>query len=135
MKNLYSVDTSNVNSPRLPQSKSYLKIISIPYISEISNSHITSDEIKSIIKASHIFNNIILVSKPRVIKMLLKSDMSIIWINIWDVQSSVKAKDLINRCFNVGKYIATIWDTNINSRVLQCKNCWKWDHTMRACRI
>ena len=108
MKNLYSVDTSNVNSPRLPQSKSYLKIISIPYISEISNSHITSDEIKSIIKASHIFNNIILVSKPRVIKMLLKSDMSIIWINIWDVQSSVKAKDLINRCFNVGKYIATI---------------------------
>lgn len=85
MKNLYSVNTSNVNSLRLPQSKSYLKIISISYISEISNLYITSDEIKSIIKANHIFNNIVLASKPRVIKVLSKSDMTIIWIDIWDV--------------------------------------------------
>ena len=67
-----------------------------------------SNKIEGIIKANHIFNNIILVSKPRVIKVLPKLDMSIIWINIWDAQSRVKAKGLINRCFNVRRYITTI---------------------------
>jgi len=67
-----------------------------------------SDEIEGIIKTSHIFDNVVLASKPRVIKVLPKLDMSIIWIDIWDVQSGVKAKGLINRYFNVGRYIATI---------------------------
>ena len=40
--------------------------------------------------------------------------MSIIWIDIWDVQSGSKAKGLINQYFNVGKYIATIRDANMN---------------------
>ena len=42
------------------------------------------------------------------IKISLKSDMSIIWLDIWDVQSSSKARGLINRCFNIESYIATI---------------------------
>ena len=125
VKNLYSVDAYNVKSLRLPQSKSFLKIISILYISENTNSHITSDEIEGIIKANYIFNNIVLASKPRVIKVLPKSEMSIIWIDIWDTQSRVKAKGLINRCFNVGRYITTIRGMNMNPRVPQCKNCWK----------
>ena len=37
-----------------------------------------------------------------------KSDIAIIWIDIWDAQSSSKAKSLINRCFNIGNLIATI---------------------------
>jgi len=61
--------------------------------------------------------------------------MSIIWIDIWDAQSDIKAKGLINRYFNVGSYIATICGVNMNLEVLQCKNCWKWDHTTGACRI
>ena len=61
--------------------------------------------------------------------------MSIIWIDIWDAQSDIKAKGLINRYFNVGSYIATICGVNMNLGVLQCKNCWKWDHTTGACRI
>ena len=42
---------------------------------------------------------------------------------------------LINRCFNIGKYIATIWEANMNPRVPQCKNCWKWEHATFLCRI
>ena len=39
----------------------------------------------------------------------------IVWIDIWDVQSSTNVKMLINRCFNVSNYIMTIvenlkWD-------------------------
>jgi len=78
VKNSYSVDVNNVESLRLPQSKSFLKIISILYISENTNSHITSDEIEDIIKANYIFNNVVLASKPRVIKVLPKLDMFII---------------------------------------------------------
>ena len=85
MKNLYSVKADNIESLRLPQSKSFLKIIGILYISEITNFYIMLDEIESIIKANYIFNNIVLASKPRVIKVLSKSDISIIWINIWDI--------------------------------------------------
>ena len=76
-----------------------------------------------IIKQNHIFNNITLISKPRVIKVSLKLDMAIVWIDIWDVQSGTKAKDLINRCFNVGRFIATIREANANSGIPQCKNC------------
>ena len=50
--------------------------------------------------------------------------MLIIWIDIWDVQSGSKAKSLINRCFNVGRFIATIQEANMNPGVPQCKNCW-----------
>jgi len=78
VKNLYSVDVDNMESPRLLQSKLFLKIISILYIFENTNSHITSDEIEGIIKANHIFNNVVLASKPRIIKVSPKLDMFII---------------------------------------------------------
>ena len=92
----------------LPQSKSYLKIIDISYIMENINILVNSSIIKSIIKSTYIFNNILLTFKLRVIKALSKSNMTIIWIDIWDIQSSIKAKGFINRCFNVSNYIATI---------------------------
>ena len=84
VKNMSCVDTNQVQSPRLPQSKLYLKIVSIPYLSEATNLHIISEEIKNILKNTHIFNDIILASKLRIIKVSLKSNMTIIWVNIWD---------------------------------------------------
>ena len=71
-----------IESLRLSQLKSYLKLISIPYLSEKTNSCITSDEVDNILKKTHIFNDVVLVSKPRIIKVSTKSDMDIIWINI-----------------------------------------------------
>ena len=52
-----------------------------------------------------------------------------------DVQSRTNTKMLINRCFNVGKYITTIQGANMNPGVPQCKNCWKWGHATFSCRI
>ena len=49
--------------------------------------------------------------------------MSIIWLDIWDVQSGSNTKMLINRCFNVSNYIATIQGANMNPSVPHCKNC------------
>jgi len=78
IKNLLSSDADKVSSARLSQSKSYLKIVGISFIREKTNSCITSDEIEDVLKNNHIFNNIVLASKPRIIKMSFKSDMTII---------------------------------------------------------
>jgi len=84
-----------------------------------------ADIVESIIKSNHIFNNIIIASKSLIIKVSPKSDIAIIWLDIWDVQSSSNAKDLINKYFNIRSYIVTIHGANMNLGVLQCKNCWK----------
>ena len=118
-------------------SKSYLKIIGIPYYpySDNRQTKLSSDDIQHILKQNHIFDNISLASKPRVIKVSPKSDMALVWIDIWDVQSGKNTKMLINRCFNVGNHIATIRGANMNPGVPLCKNCWKWGHATMSCRI
>jgi len=60
VKNINNIETSHINTLRLLQSKSYLKIISIPYFMENTNMPITVDVVKTIIKENHIFNNIVL---------------------------------------------------------------------------
>ena len=137
VKNSNNVNSLQVEDARLPMSKSYLKITSIPYYpySDNHQTKLTSNDIKNILKQNHIFDNISLASKPRVIKVSLKSDMALVWIDIWDVQSSKNAKMLINRCFNVGNFIATIRGANMNPGVPLCKNCWKWGHATLSYRI
>ena len=135
VKNSLTTDAEQILSLRLLQSKSYLKIMDISYISERTNIWLSSDEIENILKNNHVFNNIILASKPQVIKVSPQSNMSIIWIDIWDTQNGSNTKKIINRCFNVESFIATVRGANINPDVLQCKNCWKWGHMMGAYRI
>jgi len=118
VKNSNDINALQVEEPRLPKSKSYLKIISILfYPHDNSQEHLTSSNIETVLKQNQIFNNITLVSKPRVIKVSSKSDMSIVWLDIWDVQSGSNAKMLINRCFNVRRHIATIQKANMNPGV------------------
>jgi len=118
------INELQVEEPCLPQSKSYLKIIGIPFFPNgRSQDRLNASDVKTILKQNQIFNDVKLTSRPRVIKVSPKSDMSIVWINIWDHQSGSKAKCLINRCFNVGRYIATIRGANMNPGVTQCKNC------------
>ena len=82
VKSTDHINANDIESPRLPQSKSYLKIIGIPYLQENSVSPITLSVIEDIIKKNYIFNNIVLASKPQIIKVFPKSDMAIIWVNI-----------------------------------------------------
>ena len=136
VKSLNDINSLQVDKSYLPKSKSYLKIIGILFFLHAnSQERLTLNDIEMILKQNHIFNNILLVSKPRMIKISHKSDMSIMWLDIWDVQSGSNAKMLINRCFNVRNYITTICGANMNPGVLQCKNCWKWGHAMFLCRI
>ena len=123
---LYIIENyiKKVDASRLPQSKSYLKIIDIPYFPHnSSNECLTFNNVEGIIKQNQIFDNIVLMSKLQVIKVSPKSNILIIWINIWDIQSGSKAKSLINRCFNIRRFITTIRGANMNPGISQCKNC------------
>ena len=82
IKNSFSSDVNNIQDARLPQSKLYLKILGIPYLMENTNTLIDSNVMENIIKASHIFNDIKIASKPHVCKVSPKSDMAIVWIDI-----------------------------------------------------
>ena len=64
--------------PHLPQSKSYLKMIDIPYLIENINIPINFSMVETVLKNNHIFNNIFLALKPQVIKILSKSDIKIV---------------------------------------------------------
>ena len=78
IKNIDAFDSEDIIASRLPQSKSYLKILGISYLIEDTNTSITSDIAKRIIKSTYIFNNIVLISKLRVIKMLFKYDIVVV---------------------------------------------------------
>jgi len=84
IKELNNVDANDIMSPKLSQSKSYLKILGILYFVNNTNLLITLDIIKTVVKSTHIFNNIVLTSYPWVIKAFQKSDIMVVWINIWN---------------------------------------------------
>jgi len=78
VKNSLVVEEDQIESPKLPQSKSYLKIVSISYISNQTNTKLFPDKVEKILKNSYIFNDIVLASKPQIIKILPKSDIFIV---------------------------------------------------------
>ena len=117
IKELNYVDSNNIISPRLLQSKSYFKILDILYFLENTNLPVMSDIIERVIKSIHIFNNMVLVSCSWVIKAFPKSDMAIVCVNIWDSQNDTNPKCLINRCLNIEQYIIMMRGTNINSNI------------------
>ena len=83
VKKSEDINELQVEEPCLPQLKSFLKIIGIPYYpNSKTQEHLNSSNIEAILKQNQIFDDIKLASKPRVIKVSPKSDMSIIWIDI-----------------------------------------------------
>jgi len=78
IKNVNAVNSDDVMLPRLPQSKSYFKILGILYLIENMNIPISADVIERVLQLTHIFNDIVLMSKPHVIKVFPKSDMTVI---------------------------------------------------------
>jgi len=123
-KSVEGINNNDILSPQLPQSKLYLKITGLLYLRSDGNK-ITSKNVIDFMKHINLFENISLATKPRIIKTSPKSDMAIIWFDIWDTQNGSKAKLLINHSFNLGRHITTVRATNMNPGVPQCHNCWK----------
>jgi len=117
IKDTINVNLDSIENFHLPKFKLYLKIVSLSYYVKTTNILVTSSLVKKVLKNTHIFNDIILVSKLWIIKAISNSDSAIIWINVWDLQSSSKAKTIINHSFIVRQYIVIIQSTNISSGI------------------
>ena len=79
VKKSKNINELQVEELCLPQSKSYLKIIDILYYpNSKSQERLNSSDVKAILKQNQIFDDIKLTSRPRIIKVLPKSDIFII---------------------------------------------------------
>ena len=67
LKKIDNIDLISIEAPCLPKSKSYMKIVGLPYNSELGT--ITPDFIEGILKETHLFKDATLASKPCVIKV------------------------------------------------------------------
>ena len=76
LKNIQNVILESIESPHLPKSKSYMKIIELPYSSELGV--LSPDYIEGILVKSHLFKDMTLASKPRIIKGSPKSDKAVV---------------------------------------------------------
>ena len=99
LKSMQNIILESIESLRLPKSKSYMKIIGLPYSSKLGV--LSHDYIEGILVKSHLFKDTTLASKPCIIKALPKSDKAVVWVDIWDSQSGSCAKNIINCRFNV----------------------------------
>ena len=83
VKKSEDINKLQVEEPRLPQSKFYLKITGILYFPNGRTQEcLNASNVKTVLKQNQIFDDIKLASRPRVIKVSPKSDMSIIWLDI-----------------------------------------------------
>ena len=64
MKELNDVNLNDIISPKLSQSKFYLKILDISYFIDNTNLSVIFDIIERVIKITYIFNNICYESRP-----------------------------------------------------------------------
>ena len=93
-KYLKNINLDSIESPHLPKSKLYMKIVGLLYSSKLGV--ITPDLIKGVLKDLHLFKDTVLASKSYIIKALPKSDKAVVWMDIWDSQSSSCVKNIIN---------------------------------------
>ncbi len=63
IKNIHTIDTNNIQSTCLLQSKLYLKILGILYIFKGTNTPIDTKVMETIIKSTYIFNNTHIASR------------------------------------------------------------------------
>ena len=62
MKNINNINSDNIDCLHLPKSKLYLKIIGLSH--NMENGMLTSEVIEDVLKDSHLFENVVLASKP-----------------------------------------------------------------------
>ena len=82
VKSSNKIDTDKVKTLYLSQSKPYLKIIGLSYFMNNSKTPVLLDIIKDVIKNNHIFNNINIALRPRIIKVSPKLDIAMIWLDM-----------------------------------------------------
>ena len=78
IKNTTNINSKFIKNFHLPKSKLYLKIVGLSYYVKTTNTLVTPFLTKEVLKNTHIFNDIIIVSKSYIIKAASNSDSAVI---------------------------------------------------------
>ena len=90
LKKTAGLGESTEVEPRLLQSKSFLKVLGVPYWDSKTFLPVTPAQVVEAFFSSPLFEGVTLASMPCIMKASPSSDMSVIWIDIWDSQKGSK---------------------------------------------
>jgi hypothetical protein len=79
-------------------------------------------------------SSFILPNMPHVMQNLRKSDTATVWFDIADSQSGTSAKCLIGTTLQIGPALCYVHAACAHPGTPLCQCCWRWGHSMKACR-
>ncbi|KXN89229.1 hypothetical protein AN958_05982 [Leucoagaricus sp. SymC.cos] len=85
----------------LPKSRSYLKIVDVPFF-KADGDQITSADVRMVMGKSHLASSFTFANSPRVMRNSRRADTATVWFDVLDSQSGATAKRLINTSFQFG---------------------------------
>ncbi|KAF9439604.1 hypothetical protein P691DRAFT_690255 [Macrolepiota fuliginosa MF-IS2] len=134
--------------PCLPQSKSYLKVIDIPFFKTLPYAsvnakgvtehhpatYIVEGDVRAAFAQSPLAPHLNLVDKPRIVRTSRASDMCTTWFKIWDSQQGTSAQYLVGCTIMVNGVGSPIYAAKVNQGKSLCQKCWHWGHPTNMCR-
>ncbi|KAF9442277.1 Gag-like protein [Macrolepiota fuliginosa MF-IS2] len=114
----------------LPQSKSYLKVINIPFFKTLPYA---SGDVRAAFAQSPLAPHLNLMDKPRIVCISRASNMCTTWFKIWDSQQGTSAQYLVRRTVMVNRVGSPIYAAKVNQGKSLCQKCWHWGHPTNTC--
>jgi len=119
----------------LPTSTSFVKIVDVPYYSNLVNKvKTTVTEVKAAIAASPLAENFKYAADPRIVRNSDASTTAKVYINIWDSQAGTRAKGIIDKPILFGTCSCYVRAATANPGAPLCQRCWRWGHTIGGCK-
>lgn len=121
-------------APSLPMSKSFIKLTNLPYFWP-DRSPYTADDFKEVIESS-LYHDIINhpVSKPWFHWVSLHSNSAILFFDLWESQTAMKAKLLTNYTLLFENYVCTFWGVTMHTASPLCNRYWRWGYPTHLCK-
>jgi len=119
----------------LPTSTSFVKIVDVPYYSNLVNKvKTTVAEVKAAITASPLAENFKYAAEPRIVRNSDTSTTAKVYINIWDSQAGTRARGIIDKPLLFGTRSCYVRAATANAGAPLCQRCWRWGHTIGGCK-
>ena len=128
-------DQANTLWVGLPRSKSYLKIVDVPFFSDpVLAKRTTPEDVDGAFQRSPLHDDYRPDAAARIVRESHSSTRATVYFNVWDSQSGARAKRLINKRIMIHGHECFIRAAAANPGVPLCQRCWKWGHPTKACR-
>ena len=111
----------------LPTSTLFVKIVDVPYYSNLVNKvKTTIAEVKAAIAASPLTENFKYTAEPRIVRNSDASTTAKVYINIWDSQAGTRARGIIDKPLLFGTRSCYVRAATANAGAPLCQRCWRW---------